>query len=227
MHWTDRFAARARIDTLVTAETDPHSGQPALKMAEVAIAPYKAAWHGFAISSREPFLSGIGYWALARAEAGWRLELADRSAPEDWNGFVRQTFSISDNAQLLSVHDAHLGTHNFALVEDRRLVFALFVSPEPVAVSRQWAAGQLVATHEPATRARLLAGRPSADMPDTGAIVCSCHSVGANAITDAVVSGGCLTVDQIGEALKAGTNCGSCRAEIKEIINANALQAAE
>ena len=38
---------------------------------------------------------------------------------------------------------------------------------------------------------------------------------------------GCGTVEAIGQALQAGTNCGSCRAEIKGIINAYRLRAAE
>ena len=33
MHWTGQFSAAGRIDVLVTAQTDPHSGQPALKSA--------------------------------------------------------------------------------------------------------------------------------------------------------------------------------------------------
>jgi assimilatory nitrate reductase catalytic subunit len=34
-------------------------------------------------------------------------------------------------------------------------------------------------------------------------------------------------LDAIGKALKAGTNCGSCRAEIKEILGRQWLAAAE
>lgn len=63
-------------------------------------------------------------------------------------------------------------------------------------------------------------------MLDKGAIVCSCFSVGRNEIAGAV-RGGCRTVAAIGEALKAGTNCGSCRAEIRGIVDANLVQAAE
>ncbi|TIT70654.1 MAG: (2Fe-2S)-binding protein, partial [Mesorhizobium sp.] len=37
----------------------------------------------------------------------------------------------------------------------------------------------------------------------------------------------CSTVGAVGEALKAGTNCGSCRAEIRAIIGAGRVQAAE
>jgi assimilatory nitrate reductase catalytic subunit len=81
-------------------------------------------------------------------------------------------------------------------------------------------------TIAPARRADILVGRPGADRPDPGPIVCACFGVGANQIA-AAARGGCHTADAIGAALKAGTNCGSCRAEIRGIIEANRLEAAE
>jgi assimilatory nitrate reductase catalytic subunit len=41
------------------------------------------------------------------------------------------------------------------------------------------------------------------------------------------VASGCRSLDAIGRALQAGTNCGSCRPEIRTIINAGRVQAAE
>ena len=64
-----------------------------------------------------------------------------------------------------------------------------------------------------------MAGRPGKGSVDRGAIVCSCFAVGANEIA-AAAARGCTTVAAIGEALQAGTNCGSCRAEIRNIIEA-------
>ena len=81
--------------------------------------------------------------------------------------------------------------------------------------------------HAPTSRAALLAGRPGAGRPDAGAIVCACFQVGINTIVEAVTSGACLTVEQVGEVLKAGSNCGSCRAEIRGVIDAHRFQAAE
>jgi assimilatory nitrate reductase catalytic subunit len=63
-------------------------------------------------------------------------------------------------------------------------------------------------------------------MPDKGAIVCSCFSVGVNEI-NAAARGGCRSVDAIGTALNAGTNCGSCRPEIRRILDATQPIAAE
>ena len=227
MHWTDQFSAAARVDALVTANIDPHSGQPASKMARVAVRAAKPQWFGFTVSRQRPRLDGLDYWALARADKGYRIELAGFDTPSDWDGFVRKTFAIGPDAQLISVHDARAGRHNFVWFDGGEVVFALYVSPEPVAVSRQWASAQLNVAHVPSERAALLAGRPGAGRPDGGAIVCACFQVGINTIIEAVTSGACLTVDAVGAALKAGTNCGSCRAEIRGIIDAHRLQAAE
>jgi assimilatory nitrate reductase catalytic subunit len=106
-------------------------------------------------------------------------------------------------------------------------VGALYLSPAPVAVSRGWAAEQLNVDHtDRRGRLAVVAGRPGGNHIDRGAIVCSCFNVGANQIAEAVRRG-CASVEAIGVALHAGTNCGSCRAEIRTIVEAQGLQAAE
>jgi assimilatory nitrate reductase catalytic subunit len=226
MHWTDRFSAQGRIDVLVSGQTDPQSGQPALKSAMVVAGPALARRYGFAVSRVRPQLVGTDYWAIAETAGGWRAELAFISEPEDWVGWARVAFGVGESVELLSIADKASGRQSLALFEAGRLSFALYLSPDPVLVSRQWAVSLLTETIEPARRADILAGRPGADRPDPGPIVCACFGVGANQIAEAARSG-CHTVDAIGAALKAGTNCGSCRAEIRGIIEVNRPEAAE
>jgi assimilatory nitrate reductase catalytic subunit len=226
MHWTDRFSAAGRIDALVSGQTDPQSGQPALKSAMVVAGPALARRYGFAVSRVRPQLAGTDYWAIAETAGGWRAELAFISEPEDWLGWTRAAFGVGESVELLSIADKASGRQSLALFEAGRLSFALYLSPDPVLVSRQWAVSLLTETIEPARRADILAGRPGADRPDPGPIVCACFGVGANQIAEAARSG-CHTDDAIGAALKAGTNCGSCRAEIRGIIEVNRLEAAE
>jgi assimilatory nitrate reductase catalytic subunit len=103
----------------------------------------------------------------------------------------------------------------------------LFLAPEPVAVARGWAVDQLAADHSGRhARPAVLAGRPGQGLADHGAIVCSCFGIGVGQIA-AAARAGCATVAAVGEVLQAGTNCGSCRSEIKGIIDAFRLQAAE
>ncbi|MFN7093489.1 MAG: bacterioferritin-associated ferredoxin, partial [Allorhizobium sp.] len=51
-------------------------------------------------------------------------------------------------------------------------------------------------------------------------------SVGVNDIRRAI-DHGCRSVEAVGDALAAGTNCGSCRPEIRRILDAQPLLAAE
>ncbi|MDO8360628.1 MAG: nitrate reductase [Devosia sp.] len=225
MHWTDQFASNARVDALAPAKVDPISGQPALKMALVNVEPLQAAMYGFFVARHRPDLTGAGYWAIAETRGGLRGELGFLSEPPDWDAWVHDAFGMPAHVELVSLVDARSGRRNYAWMEGGRLSLAIFLSPDPVLVSRQWVADQLVAAQ--GDGGAILAGRPGADVPDAGAIICACLSVGSMTITDAVTRRDCTTVEAVGACTGAGTNCGSCRAEIRAIIDANRRAAAE
>ena len=227
MHWTDQFAAKGRLDALTAPLTDPISGQPALKHVAARVEKFAAKAFGFAVMQRLPAAVAASYWAVAKCRGGWRVELAFADDDIDWTAFAGSLFGAPSGADILAYHDRDAGQHRIAAFDGDHLSGALFVAPGPVAVSRGWAAEQLEAAHAgQRERFRIVAGRAGADRPDAGAIVCSCFSVGANQIA-AAAAAGCATVEAIGATLKAGTNCGSCRAEIRGIIQANRVQAAE
>ncbi|MCD2172113.1 nitrate reductase [Rhizobium sp. C4] len=227
MHWTGETAAAARVDTLVPGRVDPISGQPALKLAAVSVARYAASAHGFLVSSSMPSSLPFDYWAIARADGGYRLELAGDVPGQGWEAWLRESLALAGGVEISGYADAESGDHRLLVFEGDRLVAALFIARGPVAVSRQWAVEQLTVSHtDPSSRFMLIAGRPAPGRPDKGAIVCSCFSVGINEIACAV-RGGCWSVEKIGESLNAGTNCGSCRPEIRRIIDATQVLAAE
>jgi assimilatory nitrate reductase catalytic subunit len=225
MHWNDQFASRARIDVLVPAVTDPISGQPASKNVAVRIEKFPAAYFGFAVMRQRPVRIAAEYWALARCAEGWRLELALAQEIADWSDYARKLFDVGEDAAIVAYRDSATDQHRIVVFDGERLLGALFVAREPVAVSRQWAVQQLAQDHG-RTRFAVAAGRAGGAHSDAGAIVCSCFGVGANDIV-AAAARGAASVTDIGRHLKAGTNCGSCRAEIGAIIDANRRQAAE
>ncbi|MBE1706514.1 MULTISPECIES: nitrate reductase [Mesorhizobium] len=226
MHWTDQFAAKGRLDALTAPLIDPVSGQPALKHVAARIEKFAAKAFGFAVMRRRPEAIAADYWAVARCKGGWRVELAFADDDADWTAFAGSLFE-APSAEMLAYHDRDAGQHRIAAFDGERLIGALFVAPGPVAVSRGWATEQLEEAHASQRgRFRIVAGRAGAERPDAGATVCSCFSVGANQIV-AAVAAGCITVEAIGGALKAGTNCGSCRSEIRALIQASRVQAAE
>jgi assimilatory nitrate reductase catalytic subunit len=69
-------------------------------------------------------------------------------------------------------------------------------------------------------RRGILAGRPLVAAADTGALVCSCFRVGRITITDAIARHRLKTPSDVGAHLKAGTNCGSCVPEIRQLLAA-------
>ncbi|PWE32957.1 nitrate reductase [Maritimibacter sp. 55A14] len=211
MHWTGETAPSARIDALVAAATDPLSGQPESKAGVVAVARYAAAWYGFAVS-RDAMTPGADYWALARTRSGYRAELAGSAPVRDWEAEARRLFG-RPNAEVASLLDAKQGTARIVLHEGRVLAGALYVSSQPVAVKRDY-----LATLPGTEAAGAFTGRPPADMPNPGPVLCSCFGIGINTIVQAVEDQGLMSVDAIGAALGAGTNCGSCRPEIAELL---------
>ncbi|AGB74318.1 MULTISPECIES: nitrate reductase [Rhizobium] len=228
MHWNDQFAAKARIDALVPAVTDPVSGQPASKNIAITARPFDAALYGFAVSATKP-AAETAYWALGRTEGGWRIELAFKATDriDDWIAWCRRTFALPIEIEPLGYADHETGDLRLAFFDGERLLAAFFLAREPVAVSRSWAAAELTAVHSDLRKRFLIvAGRPGADQPDPGATVCSCFSVGVNSIV-AAIRNGCHSVEAVGAATNAGTNCGSCRAEISGIIDGCLAAAAE
>jgi assimilatory nitrate reductase catalytic subunit len=227
MHWNDQFAARARIGILVPPVTDPHSGQPASKNVAIAARPFEASLYGFAVSAAKPVELKADYWALAKADGGWRIELGFKEPVEDWAEWSRTAFNIPAGIEPLGYGDRQTGDLRLAFFEGGKLLAAVFLAAQPVAVARTWAIGQLTATHaDLRKRFAIVAGRPGADVADPGATVCSCFSVGVNSIIGAIRTG-CHSVEAVGKETNAGTNCGSCRAEIRGIIDGCLAAAAE
>ena len=212
MHWTGETAPAARIDAVVAAVTDPVSGQPESKAAVVAVERLAARWYGFAISAR-PMAPRADYWARARTRAGWRAELAGTDEINDWEAEARRLFGLPDMT-VQSVQDPGRGEARLAFYDNGRLVAALFVSRQPVAVMRDY-----LAALPGEETSDALTGRSPADRPDPGPILCSCFSVGVNTILAGIEDQGLISVEAIGAALQAGTNCGSCRPEIAALLH--------
>jgi assimilatory nitrate reductase catalytic subunit len=223
IHWTDQFASSGRVDALIAAEVDPISGQPALKHTAVSVLPHAAERYGFAVLREKPdaaVLAPFDYWALAPAAGGWRLEFAGTAQA------TQKFLPRNGAADVVTYRDVRTQQIRAVAFDGDDLEAAVFVAPAPVAVARELVVAALSAKfNDTGDRLRLLAGRAGIDRPDTGPTVCACFSVGRNTIL-AAIAAGADTADAIGKATSAGTNCGSCRAELGGLIHATRHQKA-
>jgi len=230
MHWSDAWASRARVDALVSRTVDPVSGQPASKSEPVKLARWGAVSYAFAVTGHRP--EGLrtaladDYWALSPTATGWRIEIASTDSPalllERLDALLVGAKYVDRAIERVSHDDCSAGLGRRLLLEGPRLAAAWFVGPAPVGLARRWLAeriGQQVTGTN--ARHRLLAGRPGDDLPDPGATVCACFDVGATTIKMAIAAeGNCTTVAKVGARTRAGTNCGSCRPEIRRMLEA-------
>jgi len=223
MHWSDQFASRARVDVLVRANVDDVSGQPELKHGAVRIERFGASWYAFGAAIDAPAKFDAEYWAMMPAKGGWRIELASRQTPPDGMILLSRLWKQYSDAEILSYRDPVRREFRFAAYDGQRLLAALFIAASPVLCDREHVISLL---GEPAgaglDRIRILSGRPGGEQPDRGPTICACLGVGRNQIIAAIAGthGRVCTVDTIGILTGAGTNCGSCRAEILGLIHA-------
>jgi len=142
---------------------------------------------------------------------------------------VRKLLGVRPRDQLLEYTDRRGLVYRAAAIDDASaMAEALLVAAPDQLPARDWLVS-LLATRQKLSatdRHALLSGRSPAPMPAIGRVVCACFHVGVNQLTSAVAAG-CDSLEAIGSTLRAGTNCGSCRSEIRAIIDARQVQAAE
>lgn len=211
MHWNAGFARQGKVNALVEGRCDPVSGQPESKQTAVRILPWQPVWQGELYAREWPEMPSSAYWwrkASRLTVAGdqpllpWVMEYA---SARGWQLQVAQT---GERSSVLAWHEGQLmlgfweGTALPTLAH--AVIEAAFQSP-PVLLAERHA---------------LLNGQSVGKAADPGRIICSCFSVGENAIREAIV-GGCDSVTALGATLRCGTNCGSCVPELKGLFQDN------
>jgi assimilatory nitrate reductase catalytic subunit len=229
MHWSGGYAANAGAGTLSTPITDPFSGQPELKHVPVRITREAVAWEGVLVTRRDLRPTGFVHWSRRAVEGGWVYTFCGTETPDQGILLTRRFVDAFRRDQLLEYTDRRgLNYRAAAIDEDGAMAEALLVAPPRQLPPRDWLLHLLASRQSLGTadRMALLSGRSPAPVPAVGRIVCSCFNIGVNQLA-AALAAGCATVDEIGTRLRAGTNCGSCRSEIRAIIDEGRVQAAE
>lgn len=213
MHWNRAFARQGRVNALVASVCDPHSGQPESKQTAVRIMAWQPDWQGELYCREMPEIPAEIHWSRKAAEGAHRFTLAGNGDAAAWltawcqaRGWLMQITRAGTVVNLLAWHNGQLmlGWWSGAQLPDiahDAIVLAFATAPETAQA-----------------RHSLLAGRSLSSAPAPGRTVCSCYSVGENAIR-AAIAGGCGSSAALGKALRCGTNCGSCLPELKTLLS--------
>lgn len=214
MHWTAEFASNGRMGALVNPEIDPISKQPENKHTPVRIQRFNALWHGVVLS-RDELNFNTAYWLKNPRKDHQRYELADDHPLPNW----RDLLKADGDWQLYQ--DIAQGIYRAACFHGQQLHSVIFIAPTAQQLpERDWLGSLFVKSElERAERLAVLTGKPPSGQADVGKIVCSCFQIGEKTICSAIKAQGLTTAEQVGQSLKAGTNCGSCVPEIKALFN--------
>ncbi|HXM31457.1 MAG TPA: (2Fe-2S)-binding protein [Xanthobacteraceae bacterium] len=133
-----------------------------------------------------------------------------------WREVAQRIFTAG--AECAEFAEEARGAYRAAAFSDGRLDGALFIGPAEAAPS--WDAVRALFESEKIEddqRRLLLSEKSGEGLEAREPIVCACFGVGLAAIRAALTSG-VGSVEEIGKALRAGTNCGSCLPELKRIV---------
>ncbi|MCK7596140.1 nitrate reductase [Microbulbifer sp. CAU 1566] len=226
IHWSDSLAHNATVSALAIAFTDPFSGQPELKQVAVKIEPLSA--HSYAclllrtkaaeeLHSRlqagdAQLFETILHWYRVPVEGGYRFELALKKQP-DWQSMADKLFNLS--GKQLNRKQLQLPSGERWLLHSEEMELLVFTSAEWQGLPDRKTLENALQEPLPDAPAKLLH-----DVPAGAQMICTCLQVSRKEI-EAAIADGAASVDELGELLGCGTNCGSCKPEISALLNTN------
>lgn len=217
IHWNEQFASAGVVGRVVNPAVDPISGQPELKHTPVHLQAYIPAWQGFVLSRHALTLTAQDYWVMAREEQFFRYELAGKTVPENWQQWAITLFN--SDGEWLEFSAKNNTRHLLALLQNQTLQAVLVIADSFDLPTRSWLS-QLFSKDrlEESDRRDLLAGKTTVGAEEAGKTVCACFGVGINTLRTAIATQNLVSLEAIGAALKAGTNCGCCVPQLRKLL---------
>jgi assimilatory nitrate reductase catalytic subunit len=221
MHFTNAYSSAGNVNRLVGATRDPQSGQPACKHERAAIEPLPTLWHG--ILQSKVSLPQQGQFYAARIPlpeqmhrltlAGWKT-LPPADTLSDW---AARLCGADADDERVEFFDAARSIYRLGVFHQGSLTAALFIHRSGAALPTPETLAMLFKTPAlAANRSTILRGAPGNG--ERAKIICVCHHVSEATIAAAIKVHSLTTVAAIGAACKAGTNCGSCKGELSELL---------
>lgn len=236
IHWNKQFASQATVSGLYPSTVDPISFQAEMKQSAIYIEKSQFTQFGYCFISDEllnrqsdknllqVLKSTQDFWLKNKTDYGVHYSIAKQESAFDVIQWSKELVSINVNepgeqGEWLSFGDEF--TKYVIYLRDTKLMYVGYFSPhwpeyEPAWIAHVFAKPALAFSDIQA----LLLGQASAEY-SVGKQVCSCFNIGEKAIVNEIKAGA-NSVEKLGERLKCGTNCGSCKPELSQLIKQHA-----
>jgi len=226
IHWNKQFASSATVSGLYQSVVDPISGQAECKHGAVDLVKAQFTQYMQIFSKTELKITS-DFWLKVNASNCVNYQLALNKAQNDLLYYCQTLTGLQGQWSAMGSAKAM----HIQCIQNEQLVFVAVVSSAQKDISLEWInhlfAEPLITFSQLQS---LLYATPDEEFTQ-GAQVCSCFKVREQPIINAIKSGA-NTVDQLGAKLKCGTNCGSCKTQLSQLIkqhgtkNANSIDVA-
>jgi assimilatory nitrate reductase catalytic subunit len=216
MHFSDAFAPGARANKLTNPDVDKVSGQPEFKHTPAKISPAIVTWRGFLVVQDRLDPTPDVWWARTPEITGHLYEINGLEAGPTLLAYLATLKASFPKADIIETSDSATSFVRIAFLVDDCLIAVFAGSIHKGLPQRTWLLEQLGKVPDDTTRIQLLTGGAigASNQHDRTPIVCACFGVTLPQIEAYAAANPHEDVNAVGRALKAGTNCGSCRGEI-------------
>ncbi|MBH0041917.1 nitrate reductase [Pseudoalteromonas sp. SWXJZ10B] len=212
IHWNKQFASSATVSGLYQSVVDPISGQAECKHGAVNIvkAPFVQYMQLFA---KNELVINSDFWLKVNASNCFNYQLALNEPQSDLLYYCQTLTGLQGQWSAMSTAKAM----HVQCIQNDQLAFVAVISNEPKEISLEWINHLFAEPLLTFTQLQsLLYATPDEEFTQ-GAQVCSCFKVREQPIINAIKNGA-NTVEQLGSELKCGTNCGSCKTQLSQLI---------
>jgi assimilatory nitrate reductase catalytic subunit len=221
IHFNQQVSAKGSVSRLYSSVVDPISGQPESKQIPVNVS--KTRYTKFvSVFSTQNIDIDESFWVKARRHNTLHYEIA--TSDEDFSlhkWSQSQTENLNDGTSAGEWISASNGDVDVSvLMREKQLLWVSFAFNDrqtQTTLPTEWVTDAFSKALDFSLITALLSAEPDEEFLK-GRLVCSCFKVHEKDISDAIYAG-TNSVESLGASLKCGTNCGSCKSELQQMIN--------
>lgn len=212
IHWNKQFASSATVSGLYQSVVDPLSGQAECKHGAVNIvkAPFVQYMQLFV---KNELVINSDFWLKVNASNCFNYQLALNEPQSDLLYYCQTLTGLQGQWSAMNTAKAM----HVQCIQNDKLAFVGVISNEQKEISLEWINHLFAEPLLTFTQLQsLLYATPDEEFTQ-GVQVCSCFKVREQPIINGIKNGA-NTVEQLGSELKCGTNCGSCKTQLSQLI---------
>jgi assimilatory nitrate reductase catalytic subunit len=217
IHWSASNASSANITALYTDANDKLSGQPELKYAAITLQKMRYQHYGQLYIQQDLKVELLGeyfdYFVTSQVDKGQLVFFATDEASATLKRKLQLQLPLND--EWISAAGPDL--NSTCAMRQGVTSMIMLISSKSIEVDPNWINSLLNSENVTSQQLHGLLNMQPDEQFKQGKLVCSCFKVGENTIIDAIKTG-CDSVDSLGRELQCGSNCGSCKSELSQML---------